>query len=317
MANKHGICSISYEEPVYIKDSAAVVGKKEGSGPLKGLFDMVATDDLLGGTTWEEGENNFVKNALQILMDKNPDTASEIRYILGGDLLGQGIGTSFGVEEFHLPFFGLYGACSISGEALSLGSMLVDAGCASYLACVTSSHFASAEKEFRTPLDYGTQRPLCTTWTVTGSGAFLLAKEKPEKKGTDVFVPGITGISTGRIVDYGVKDSMNMGCCMAPAAADTLMRHFTDFNREPDYYDRIITGDLGMVGREALLLLLREKGIEISDRHIDCGIEMFDNLEQKTNSGGSGCGCAATVLSALILPKIRSGEWRRVLFLAR
>lgn len=312
MAKQLGICSVAYETPVYIRSGVSAVGKKENEGPLHGLFDYVAEDDRMGEKTWEEGENALVKKAVSLLLQKNSELASKVRYILGGDLLGQGIGTTFGIEEFHLPFFGLYGACSTSGEALSLGSMLINGGCADELICVTSSHFASAEKEFRTPLDYGTQRPECATWTVTGSGAFLLSKSAPQVKETAV---KITGITTGRIVDFGVKDSMNMGACMAPAAADTLLRHFRDFESSPQEYDRIITGDLGMVGREVLLQLMREKGIEISDRHIDCGIEMFDSLRQKTNAGGSGCGCAATVLAAMILPKLRSGEWKKVIFM--
>lgn len=312
MAKQMGICSVAYEKPVYIRSGVSVVGKKENEGPLHGLFDYVAEDALMGGQTWEEGENAFVKKAVSILLQKNSALASKVRYIVGGDLLGQGVGTTFGIEEFHLPFFGLYGACSTSGEALSIGSALINGGCANELVCVTSSHFASAEKEFRSPLDYGTQRPECATWTVTGSGAFLLSSTEPNIKESAV---RITGITTGRIVDFGVKDSMNMGACMAPAAADTLIRHFSDFNVKAQEYDRIITGDLGMVGREALLCLLRDKGIEISDRHIDCGIEMFDSLEQKTNAGGSGCGCAATVLAAMILPKLRSGEWKKVIFM--
>ncbi len=334
MAKQLGVCSMAYEIPVYIRDSVSVVGKKENEGPLKGLFDYVTEDDYMGQKTWEEGENELVKKAISLLLARNPQEASRVRYLLGGDLLGQGIGTSFGVEQFHLPFFGLYAACSTSGEGLLLGSALLEATGADYLVSVTSSHFASAEKEFRTPLDYGTQRPMCSTWTVTGSGAYLLERGNAEpgeksNRGTQADSGNgktgaggknerrvrITGVTPGRIVDFGVKDSMNMGCCMAPAAADTLMRHFADFDRCPGDYDRIITGDLGTVGREALLILLREKGIEISDKHMDCGIEMFDSATQQTNAGGSGCGCAATVLSAAILPKLRNGEWKRVVFM--
>lgn len=312
MAKQLGICSVAFEKPVYIRYGVSVVGKKENEGPLQGKFDFVAEDALMGGKTWEEGENAFVAKAVSLLLEKDKELASKVRYIIGGDLLGQGIGTSFGIEKFQLPFFGLYGACSTSGESLSIGAMLVNGGCADELVCVTSSHFASAEKEFRNPLDYGTQRPPCATWTVTGSGAFLLSAKAPDNKTAAV---RITGITTGRIVDFGVKDSMNMGCCMAPAAADTLLRHFSDFDSKPQDYDRIITGDLGMVGREALLQLMREKGIEISDRHIDCGIEMFDSCQQHTDAGGSGCGCAATVLAAHILPALRSGEWKKVIFM--
>ena len=210
---------------------------------------------------------------------------------------------------FETPLFGLYGACSTCGLSLSLGSMCIAGGFADYVICVTSSHFASAEKEFRFPLAYGNQRPLSAEWTVTGSGAFLLAQKK--KPGTRAI---ITGITTGKIVDYGLKDSMNMGACMAPAAADTIYCHMRDFKARPEEYDRIITGDLGKVGQTALLDLLRQKGIDIAGRHMDCGIEIFDDKTQDTHAGGSGCGCSAAVLSALILKNLEEGIWKKVLF---
>ena len=221
----------------------------------------------------------------------------------------QELATSFGLVNYELPLFGLYGACSTCGLSLTLASMIISGGFADKAACVTSSHFASAEKEFRFPLAYGNQRPLSATWTVTGCGAFLLGAEKTGKARAK-----ITGLTPGKIVDYGLKDSMNMGACMAPAAADTIEQHLKDFGRQPDYYDKIITGDLGKVGQTVLIDLLNKKGIDISGQHMDCGIEIFDAGEQDTHAGGSGCGCSAVTLSAYILKMLEEGVWKRVLF---
>lgn len=315
MNKQIGMSSTQLAFPVYIREWASAVGKKEGEGPLGQLFDFVGGDDLLGNKTWEEAESAFQKKAVSILFEKDPDSCNRVRFLLAGDLLGQEIASSFGLKDFHIPMFGLYGACSTCGESLSLGSMLVDGGFADQLVCVTSSHFASAEKEFRYPLDYGSQRPPCSTWTVTGSGAYLLSKEKGKQPTDRKFGVAITAVTTGKIVDYGVKDSMNMGACMAPAACDTIYRHFKDFDSQPGHYDKIVTGDLGTVGQTVLLDLLKQKGYDITDRHMDCGIEIFDANEQGTNAGGSGCGCAASVLAAYLLPRLASGEWKKILFL--
>ena len=204
--------------------------------------------------------------------------------------------------------FGLFGACSTSGEALALAAMTVAAGYGDLVLAATSSHFGSAEKEFRFPLGYANQRPLSSTWTVTGSGAFLVGKKKSRVR--------ISGVTIGKIVDYGLKDSQNMGACMAPAACDTILQNLMDFGRGEKDYDRIITGDLGYVGQSILFDLLRKKGLDIKENHMDCGMTIFDQQTQHTNSGGSGCGCAATIMSSWFLPKIESGEIRRVLFLA-
>ncbi len=322
MNKQVGMSSTRLMEPVYIKEWAAAVGKKEGEGPLGRLFDFVSKDDLLGNKTWEEAESAFQKKAVSLLFEKNSETCNSARFVLAGDLLGQEIASSFGLKDFRLPMFGLYGACSTCGESLSLGAMLVDGDFADEVVCVTSSHFASAEKEFRYPLDYGSQRPPCSTWTVTGSGAYLLSRKRKDVAVVKQQGPierkyevAITGLTTGKIIDYGIKDSMNMGACMAPAACDTIYRNLKDFERQPEYYDKIITGDLGTVGQTVLLDLLKQKGFDISDIHMDCGIEIFNGKEQGTNAGGSGCGCAASVLAAYLLPRIASGEWKRILFL--
>ena len=191
--------------------------------------------------------------------------------------------------------------------------MSIAGGFADKVACVTSSHFASAEKEFRFPLDYGSQRPLSATWTVTGSGAFVLTDE-PEGGGRKARAR-ISAMTVGKVVDYGLKDSMNMGACMAPAAASTLEQHFTDFAGQPEEYDKIITGDLGKVGQRVLIDLLRKQGYDISEQHMDCGLEIYDAASQDTHAGGSGCGCSAVTLSAYILKQLEEGNWKKVLFM--
>ena len=274
------------------------------------LFDKVGYDDSFGAGNWEEAESRLQKEALEIAISKAGLTRQDIQMVFAGDLLGQSIASSFGLAGYQLPHVGLYGACSTCGLSLTMGGALVSAGIAEKAACITSSHFASAEKEFRFPLSYGNQRPKSATWTVTGSGAFVVSSQ-PGKQTRAV----MEGVTVGKIVDYGVKDSMNMGACMAPAAADTIAQNLEDFGREPKDYDRIITGDLGMVGQKLLFDLLSEKHIDITRQHMDCGIEIYDSEKQHTDAGGSGCGCSAVVLSAYILKKIEEGIWKRVLFI--
>ena len=307
---RRGKQSVYLPKPAYIHSSASVVGTKEGEGCFKEYFDKVSQDDYFGTQSWEDAESTLQKEAVALAIAKGKLKNEDINYILSGDLLGQSIASSFGLKSFEIPLFGLYGACSTCGESLSLGSMLIAAGYADKLVCVTSSHFASAEKEFRYPLAYGNQRPKSSTWTVTGSGAFVLSATSWEKDRAM-----ITAVTTGVITDYGLKDSMNMGACMAPAAASTIHAHLTDFNVKPDEYDRIITGDLGTIGQTVLLELLLEKGIDIRNQHMDCGIEIYDSETQGTEAGGSGCGCAATTLSAYILKQIEEGIWKKVLFI--
>ncbi len=304
--SQKGTQSIQFDEAPYIISSASIVGTKEGEGPLGKLFDVVGADDLFGENTWEEAESTLQKEAAALAMGKAKLAKEDIRYLFAGDLLGQSIATTFGLMELNIPLFGLYGACSTAGESLSLAAMAVAAGFGEQVLAVTSSHFASAEKQFRFPLEYANQRPLSATWTVTGSGAFVVGKRKTKAR--------ITGITTGKVVDYGIKDSMNMGAAMAPAACDTIYRNLVDFGRSPQDYDKIITGDLGYVGQEILIRLLREKGFDISGQHMDCGIEIFDRETQDTHSGGSGCGCSAVTLSAYLLPKLEKGEYQRILF---
>ena len=305
---EQGRQSIKIPVPVYIRASASIAGSKEGDGPLGDLFDMVGVDDKFGSNTWEEAESTLQKETLQLAIGKAGLSGEDIRFLLAGDLLAQSMASSFGLASFQIPLIGLYGACSTCGLSLALAAALIVGGMAQYVASVTSSHFASAEKEFRYPLGYGNQRPLSATWTVTGSGAFILSSLKGKK---DRAV--ITGLTIGKIVDLGMKDSMNMGACMAPAASSLICQHFVDFGRTPEDYDQIITGDLGLVGQRVLLDMLAEKGFDLSGKHMDCGIEIYDE-KQDAHAGGSGCGCSAVVLSAMILKKLEEGEWKRVLF---
>lgn len=341
MAQQMGRQSLQFENPPWIISSGCIAGTKEGEGPIGHEIDLIGEDDNFGCDIWEEAESTLQKEALTLALGKAGLRADELRYLFAGDLLGQSMATSFGLQPFEIPLFGLYGACSTAGEALALAAMTVAAGYADVVGAVTSSHFASAEKQFRFPLEYANQRPLCTTWTVTGAGAFLLGRESGKKqnysdnrKKTDSGSPmikraeqkiaddterkvcgvRITGITTGKIVDYGVRDSMNMGAAMAPAAAACIQAHLKDFSRSPSWYDKIITGDLGAVGREILLDLLAQKKIDIGSFHTDCGLEIFDNEVQGTGSGGSGCGCAAVTMCAHFLPMLRRGELKRILF---
>lgn len=303
--------SLLFNSPPYIIGASSITGKKEGEGPLGHLFDAVIEDPLIGKETWEEAESEFMKQAAEKAIQKAGLTNKDIRYLLAGDLLGQLIATSFGIAELNIPFFGLFGACSTIGEAMSIGSILIDGGFADKVLAITSSHFAGAEKQFRYPLDYGNQRPYSASWTVTGSGAVVLSKNNSNNGGAI----RVKGITTGKIVDFGIKDPMNMGAAMAPAACDTIKSHMEDFGLEPQHYDKIITGDLGYVGSDILIDLLKEHNIDISSNHMDCGKEIFDQESQDTHAGGSGCACSAVTFTGYVLKQLQEGTWKRVLFL--
>lgn len=302
--------SVAFDHPPHIIGYSSVAGQKEGEGPLGSCFDYIDEDPMFGGTTWEDAESRMQKKAAEMAIKKAGLKETDIRYLLAGDLLGQLIATSFGIMDLNIPLFGVYGACSTMGESMSLGAMLVDGGYGDYVAALTSSHNASAEKQFRFPTAYGSQKPLSATWTVTGSGAVVISSKA--LKGEES--PVIKGVTTGKIVDYGVKDSMNMGACMAPAACEVIDANLKDFSIKPDYYDRIITGDLGSVGQKILLDLMKEKGFDLSKNHIDCGMLIYNSEEQDTHAGGSGCGCSAITLTGYVMDKLKKKEWNRVLF---
>lgn len=301
-----GKASLRFEHPAFVVSWASVAGKKEGQGPLADGIDVKEQDEMFGMENWEQAESAMQKQAADLALEKGNIHRREVRYLFAGDLLGQLIATSFGTVDLEIPLFGLYGACSTMGEALSLGAMCVNAGYADRVLALASSHYATAEKQFRFPLGYGNQRAQSATWTVTGCGAVVLGKNKTRV--------AVTGITTGKLVDMGTKDSMNMGAAMAPAAWHTICRNFEDFGVDASYYDRIITGDLGAVGQKALLDFMKNSGYDITGKHMDCGLEIYDRGEQDVHSGGSGCGCSAVTLCAHILPKLMRGEWNRVLF---
>ena len=310
-----GKASIQFEDSPYITSAASVAGTKEGEGPLGALFDVTEQDDMMGQENWEAAESSLQKKAARLAVEKAGLDQGKIRYLFAGDLLGQLIATSFGLMELDIPLFGLYGACSTMGEAMSLAAMAAAAGYGDRNLALASSHFATAEKQFRFPLAYGNQRPYSATWTATGCGAVVIENKAAFlRSGERKPMAKITGITTGKIVDFGLKDSMNMGAAMAPAAFHTIWQNFQDFGWDERQFDRIITGDLGTVGQTILLDLLRKEGYDLTGIHMDCGIELYDGEKQDTHAVGSGCGCSAITLCAMILPKIQEGIWRRVLF---
>lgn len=309
-----GSQSLAFKNPPVVLAAACVVGKKEGEGPLGAYFDQIEEDPMFGGKTWEDAESKMMLRTAQLVLKKANLKNEDIRYLVGGDLLGQLIATSFGVESLEIPLIGVYGACSTMGESLAVASVLVDGGYADRAMAITSSHFAGAEKQFRFPLAYGNQRPLAATWTVTGSGAVLLGSSDTKKVSYPGQIVKISSVTFGKIVDYGVKDSMNMGACMAPAASSVIAAHLRDFNVLPAYYDKIVTGDLGSVGKEILIDLMHQEGYDISKNHMDCGIEIYDPEVQDTHSGGSGCGCSAVTLCGYLMRQLYEGKWKRILF---
>ena len=290
---------------------AACVGPKEGEGPLGDTFDRVTDDELYGQQSFELAERQMVLDAARMAIQKASFRESEIQFFMGGDLLNQIISASFAARELAVPFIGLYGACSTMSEGLCLSAMLVDGGHADHVVCVASSHFCTAERQYRFPLEYGNQRPPTAQWTVTGAGATVLSlSPKTPPMGR------ITHVCMGRVVDLGVTDAANMGAAMAPAAADTLLALFEDTRTSPADYDLIVTGDLGQVGHDLLLKLMEEQGTPLlPERYQDCGLMIYAP-EQDTHAGGSGCGCSASVLNACLLPKLQRGDIRRMILMA-
>lgn len=312
---KHiGNQSIRYSNPPIISGWASVAGKKEGEGPLGKYYDIIADTAEYGGRNWEEAESRMQMTAVRKAIEKSSVKKNDINYIVAGDLLGQLIASSFGLKSLNIPTFGVYGACSTMGESLAIASILVEGGYASNAVAVTSSHYATAEKQFRFPLGYGNQRPLSATTTVTGSGAVVVSSSDNDGN-KDKECVKISGITTGKIMDYGIRDVNNMGAAMAPAAADVIEANLNDFGITPDEYDYIITGDLGKVGGRILEDILLMKGVIIKDRYIDCGIMIYDADKQDTHSGGSGCGCSAITLCGYIMKRLMSGEWHKILFI--
>lgn len=307
-SKKIGSQTVKLDNPPKIIAAHSIVGPKEGEGPLSKYFDEILNDDMLGKESFEKAESQMMFTAISEALKKANIKETDVDYLFSGDLLNQIISSSFAAREFSIPFFGLYGACSTMSESLSLASIIMDGGFANYVVATTSSHFSSAERQFRFPLEYGSQRPKTAQWTVTGSGAVVLGHEGN--------YPGITYVTTGKVKDYGQKDANNMGAAMAPAAVDTIVNHFKDTGRNPDYYDAIATGDLGVVGRELADKLIEEFGYNIRGQHIDCGEIIFDNENQNTQSGGSGCGCSAVVFTGYLYKRLMKKEIKKVLLVS-
>ena len=308
MIRRIGKYTIGFEETPSIIGYASVAGKMENEGPLGGSFDKVIYDSYDGLDTYEQAESMLQTEAVSLAISKAGLKADDIDCIFAGDLLNQCTGSSYALLDFNIPYLGQYGACSTMAQGLIMASIFVESGAASIAMCTTSSHFCSAERQYRFPLEYGGVRTPSAQWTVTGSGSCVL---KNVKKG-----PSIARATVGRIVDLGIKDANNMGAAMAPAAAQTLKNYFEDTQTQPSDYDLILTGDLGEVGSKSLYDLLKREGIDISSRHNDCGLIIYDRKKQDVHSGGSGCGCAASVLCSKILSEMCDEKISNILFMA-
>ena len=295
------------QNKVSIISSASIVGRKEGEGPLSNHFDLILEDSEWGEESWEKTESKLQRESVLTAIRKANIAQNQLNYIFAGDLLNQCIGSVFGLRDLAVPFFGLFGACSTMAEGISLGAMVTDGGFSDYCACVTSSHFCTAERQFRMPLEYGGQRPSTSQWTVTGSGAVILSN-----CGGGPYVGYVTA---GKIIDMGIKDPNNMGAAMAPAAVDTLIAHFNDTGRKPDFYDLIVSGDLGSVGKSIVIEMMQKSGYSMKNYN-DCGCMIFDLDKQQVNAGGSGCGCGAATLCGYILENMKNKTYKNVLFMA-
>lgn len=288
--------------------ASSIVGPKEGQGPLKDKFDLIMDDDLYGQKSWELAESKMVQTVMEMSVKKANKKLEDIDFLFGGDLINQLFPASFAARELDVPFFGIYGACSTMAEGLCLGSMAIDGGYANYVLSGTSSHFCTAERQFRFPLELGNQKPMTAQWTVTGAGSVLLA---PDGEG-----PKVKYIIPGKVIDKGIDDGNNMGAAMAPAAVDTIYSYFEDTHDDPNSFDIIATGDLGKFGKQIVLDLLKDMKLDISKVYTDCGLEIFNLEEQDVHCGGSGCGCSATVFCGYIYDKLIKKEFNKVMLVS-
>ena len=305
---KIGKQTIKFNSPPTILSTACIVGPKEGEGPLAKYFDQCLDDEFWGEKTWEKAESKIIKETVNAAINKSKLPSSSIDYCFAGDLLNQCISSSFGLRDLNIPFLGIFGACSTFVEGLIMSSIFIEGGAANNCLCAASSHFCSAEKQFRFPLELGNQRPPSSQWTVTGAGSAIVSKTGAG--------PYITHVTIGKIVDMGIKDANNMGAAMAPAALDTLITHLKDTGRKPSYYDAIITGDLGYIGKEVVIELAEKQGFNIKSNYNDCGVLIFDKETQDTHSGGSGCACCGSVFSGYLYNQLKSKKIKKLLLIA-
>lgn len=303
---KRGRSSFLFESCPVITAWASIAGKKESEGPLAHTFDKTSADTYFGQKTWEQAEQTMQEIALKTLADKAGLQTKDFDLVLSGDLLNQCIGSSFSLRNMNIPHLGLYGACSTMAESLLLASMIVNGGYTDRAVAMTSSHFASSERQFRFPLGYGGQRTPTAQWTVTGSGAALVCSSGEG--------PVVTAATVGTIKDLGIRDANNMGAAMAPAAYATIKNHFEDLGTGPEDYDLIVTGDLGQLGKELLLDMARRESINLGGKLMDCGCEVFDNTKQDVHAGGSGCGCGAITLCGYLLGELSRKKLKKILF---
>lgn len=303
---KTGNQTVIFQNPPFVLAGYNVVGPLEGQGPLKDYFDVILKDTYDGEKSWEKTEAKMLEKAIRGAASKGNIPLDSVDYILAGDLLNQIISSNFAARQIGLPFIGLYGACSTMALSIALGSMLIDGGYASKVVASASSHHNTAERQYRLPTEQGNQRPMYAQWTVTGAGSLVLADSGNG--------PRVTSATIGRVLDYGETDANNMGAAMAPAVADTILNHFADLNRAPDYYDLVATGDLGAVGLILCTEILQRSGLSFPNNFTDCGVMVY-RPEQDTHAGGSGCGCSAVVLSGNILTRMLNGELKKVLLI--
>lgn len=308
MSKKRGQQSYLLESRPRVAAWASMAGPKEAAGPLGRTFDETFTDDTLGQESWERAEARMLEHAVDMALSKARVFADGVDVFLGGDLLNQIVSAGYAARQLGIPFLGLYGACSTMAESLLLGSLLLDGGFADNAVCATCSHFSTAERQYRYPLELGNQRTPAAQWTVTGAGATFLTAAGDHPIRTEA-------VTIGRVWDLKQTDANNMGAAMAPAAMMTLKSHFDDLGRKPTDYDLIVTGDLGRVGKELMTILCKREGILLDDRYIDCGCEIFDET-QDAHAGGSGCGCSAVCLNGWLYGRMLKGEIRRMLFMA-
>ena len=304
---KIGKQTIKFDNPPSILECASIVGPKEAQGPLSKYFDQTLEDEFWGEKTWEKAESKIIKETVNTVISKSGVPSDQIDLMIAGDLLNQCISSSFGLREANIPFLGVFGACSTFVESMCIGSICVESFAKNVL-CATSSHFCSAEKQFRFPLELGNQRTPTAQWTVTGSGAAIITQSG--------MGPYITHITPGKIIDMGIKDANNMGAAMAPAFCETLITHFLDTGRSPNYYDAIISGDLGHVGKEIAIDIAKARGYNIKPNYNDCGVLIFDKEKQDTHSGGSGCGCCGSVFSGYFFKQLKAKKLKKVLLIA-
>lgn len=325
--NKQGSQTLVFSNKPVILSAASVVGKKEGEGPLKDWFDTILADNTFGEKTWEKSESKMLKTAMMEALRKSGKRKEEIGAMLSGDLLNQLMSSSFMARDLHIPFLGMYGACSTMTESLMLGAVLTDGQYSDNVMIGASSHYCTAERQFRMPLEHGNQRPPSAQWTATAAGAMVLScsqedgqpiltdKEGETYRAREIRV---TCGTIGKVIDAGIKDANQMGAAMAPAAVDTLLNHLQDTKRSIDYYDLILTGDLGYIGKDIARDLLTDAGLpqkELENRYDDCGAMIYER-QQDTHSGGSGCGCSASVFSSYVYKRLQKGELRRVLIMS-